>query len=280
MEDADIVHVHYGNSSRLLSYLPRRVRKPIVLTFHDVLPRHRIVRMLAGSVPSRMWARKADAIVVHLEATRRLLSFDSQVIPMHAFASYEALPRFLPPPPLRVGLFGRQVRHKGLDWVREAFALLPKGDAIELVICGSNARRAALDFPWPRVRVVERPSGAAFDAELGRIHALVSIRFDFIGEASAVVPQALGMGVPILYNDGNLTQMALGGAGLSVASPGDLAAVLHELVSNRARLDAMRQAAFGLGRAWSLEVVADRYEGVYRRVLSSWRSLGGRGDSS
>jgi glycosyltransferase involved in cell wall biosynthesis len=134
--DADLWHVHFGNSSRQIRFLLRPVAAPIVLTVHDVLPRTRVLRLVAGARLARSWHRKAHVTVVHNAYAQELLGGGVEVLPMHAFSDLHVP---FPHHGLRVGVFGRFAAHKNLAWVREALRGLPLATPIHLTLCGEDA---------------------------------------------------------------------------------------------------------------------------------------------
>jgi glycosyltransferase involved in cell wall biosynthesis len=265
--DADLWHVHYGNSSRLFPMLLRPTRKPVVLTVHDVLPRSPRLRRLVGAGIARAWQRKASVTVVHNSYARQLLGGKAEVVPMYAFSSLQSPRQHAG---LRVGVFGRFAAHKGLSWVQEAFRSIPPTAPIHLTLCGQGAAQQGAE--WGNVTVIDRPTNEQFDRELATMDLIVAARLDSVGESSALIPQALASGVAVLYNPESARQNDIGGAGIEVRSSAELRDALLQLAADPQRLRRLQARALETGAALALSQIAKRYDALYAAALGGGRA--------
>jgi glycosyltransferase involved in cell wall biosynthesis len=260
---ADVVHVHYGNSSRQLN-LRRVVRgKPLVVTVHDALPRHKLLRSLVGARWVRKWTTQADQVVVHTHAAQRMIRGPAHLVPMMSFPSATEAQEVPADGPLRIGVFGRMASHKGLQWIAAALDQLD-GVQIHLTLCGPGAAAAKRYLEWPQTDVVEGATDSEFDELMARQHAILSIRHDSVGEASAVSAQAIGLGVPIISNVGNPTHANFGEACIEIESHIALSDTLRDLATQpalRTRLSSQARASSSL---CALETVAAAYDRILR----------------
>jgi glycosyltransferase involved in cell wall biosynthesis len=307
--DADVVHFQWLSVQQLDAHLlprPRRhgaVRRPLVLTAHDILPREPRPGQLAAQ---RRLYERFDAIVVHSDHGRRRLTRELGVAParVHVIAhgslpapvaagSAPLLPPPLaagsapllpppvaagsapPPPPLPsrtdrpvVLCFGLLRPYKGLDLLLDAWHGV---DGAELWIVGmprmdiSALRRGAP----ASVRFVTR---FVSDAEMAACFASADLVVLPYREAdqSGVALTALGSGVPLLLSDvGGFPELAASGAARTFPA-GDVPALriaLQELLFDPAALAAMAECA---------RAAADgpySWDSIARQTLDLYRSL-------
>lgn len=265
LADADVVHVHYGNSSRQLALRAATQGKPLVVTVHDAVPRHRVLRLVVGSRWVRKWTKIADEVVVHNEAARRMIGGRAQVVPMMAFPSAASSQPHAEAKsgPMQIGMFGRMAGHKGLDWLAASLRHL-EGVPMQLTLCGPGARDAARRLAWPHILAVEGANDDEFDALIARQDAVLSIRSESVGESSSVSAQAIGLGVPIISNTGNPTHADFGRACIDVASPLALADALRDLAARPDHRTRLRSEAREASRLCALATVAATYDGILR----------------
>jgi glycosyltransferase involved in cell wall biosynthesis len=281
---ADVVHFQWLTVQHLDGHLlparraPSGVRRPLVLTAHDILPREPRPGQLAAQ---RRLYERFDALVVHSEHGRRRLTdelgIDSArvyVIPHGAFlAPPVERSSSSPPRPLQtdapvVLFFGLLRPYKGLDLLLDAWRGI---DGAELWIVGmprmdiSSLQAAAP----PGVRFVPRfVSDAEAAACFARADLLVLPYREI--DQSGVAFTALGAGVPMLLSDvGGFPELATTGAARTFPA-GDVAALhaaLQELLSDPRALAAMAE------RAHAAASGPYSWDAVARRTLDLYESL-------
>jgi glycosyltransferase involved in cell wall biosynthesis len=282
---ADLAHLQWAPLQELDRWaLPRH--RPLVITAHDVLPRHAHPGQHAAQ---RAVYRRADAIVAHSEHGRARLISEAgvpaeriHVIPHGAFAHLAAVPPAELPAelagagagrPLVVLSFGLIRPYKGTDVLLRAWRAVP-GDA-ELWIVG---RPLGVDLAElqaladDRVRFVPR---FVTDAELAacfRAADLAVLPYREI-EQSGVLATALAFGTPVLASAvGAFPEAAAAGAAALVPAGDEaaLAAALTRLLAapdERAELSLRgRELAAG---AWSWETVARQSIELYEALTQA-----------
>lgn len=201
------LHLHLGNSTRALIPAVIVARRPSLITVHDVVPRDprlrrpwRVIaprlfaghRLIAHSTYARSLLRglsvRAPVDVVRLAITERRLSADL-LAATRAELSPDGRPIAL--------CAGVLKRAKG---VLEVVGVAPAFPDVVFAFAGSaadDATRTALAEAPPNV--VHRPhlDAAGFEATLAAADVLINLRRDSVGEASAPVVQAHGLGTPV-----------------------------------------------------------------------------------
>jgi glycosyltransferase involved in cell wall biosynthesis len=275
---ADVVHLQWAPVPPVDRHL-LPVRRPVVLTAHDVLPREprrgqvAALRRLLGEV---------DAVVVHSHHGRDRLVAEAGVAPEQVeVIAHGVLDRLagLPPAPLPAELeggegpvvlaFGLLRPYKGLDVLLEAWREVR--DA-QLWIVGMPRMDVAplREAAPPGVRFVTRFVPDAQAAAVLRRADLVVLPYREIDQ-SGVLFTAMGFGLPLLLTAvGGFPEVAETGAA-ELVPPGDVAALhaaLGRLLAEpgrRAELAAASRAAAAGPYAW---------EGIARRHLDLYRRLG------
>lgn len=278
---ADVVHFQWLTVQPLDVHLLPAVRRPLVLTAHDVLPREPRAGQLRAQ---RRLYERVDAVVVHSEhgaaRLRDELGTDPakvHVIPHGAFTHLAAAsaPRPLPPELAAVEkpvvlCFGLMRPYKGIDVLLEAWkgvedaelwvVGLPKMDIAPL--------RAAAP---PGVRFLPRFISDEEIPAFFRRADLVVLPYREIDQ-SGVLFTALAFGSPLLLTDvGGFPEVAATGAA-ELAPPGDPAALhtaLKRLLADptaRDRLATAARAAAAGPYAW--DAIAERHIELYRSLLA------------
>lgn len=292
---ADIVHMHYPPP--LTSYFAARALRgqstPVVLTYHcDLDLEGPLGYLLMGIyqkvfLPTTLGA--ADRIVVHTGGYARTSRY-LQGAPLEVIPSLVDTRRFLPQPDdaeLRHALraegrhiilfVGRLVPHKGVDDLIRATKLCDPSAL--LVIVGSGPEEASLRAQAEeeglsnRVRFVGRVSVE----DLPRYYAVSSFvaspsqnRLEGFGLTAV---EAMACGRPVLVADmpGMREVVEDGKDGLLVQPllEDDLAEKCRSLLENPDRLVSMGQhARESVETKYSIEVVVDRLEDLYKRLTS------------
>ncbi|HEY5044802.1 MAG TPA: glycosyltransferase family 4 protein [Solirubrobacteraceae bacterium] len=289
---ADIVHFQWLPVQHLDRYLlpparsPAGVRRPLVLTAHDLMPREPRPGQLAAQ---RRLYERFDAVVVHSEHGRQRLTGELgvdadrvHVIPHGVFAHLAVAPPsaaadgrapFQTDMPV-VLCFGLMRPYKGIDLLLRAWEGI---EDTELWIAGMprmdiSPLRAIAP---PNVRFVPR---FITDSELPAYFqraALVVLPYREIDQ-SGVLFTALAFGKPLLLSDvGGFPEIAATGAARTVPA-GDALALregVQELLADSAALTSMaaraRAAAAG---EYSWEAIARRTLALYESLLRENRS--------
>ncbi len=278
----DLVHTHGYRCDVLAGPVAGRLSIPVLSTVHGFTGgdwKNRIYEYLQ----SRAWRRFQRVVAVSGPLQRRLLSFglrpDQVALVPNAFAS--------PRPPLSrmearqalgladsepvLGWVGRLSREKGLDVLLEALA---RTTGATLSVLGDGGERIALERLAQRLGVSERirwhgmvPEAAtlysAFDVFVlsSRTEGTPISLFEAMAAEVPVVVTAVG-GVPDVVGEAEARIVA-------PESPEALAAAITAALANpeesRARARAARSR---LERQFSVEPWLDRYEALYRAVLS------------
>ncbi len=265
----DVVHVQWLPRPELDRRWVRRLRRPAVLTAHDVVPRRE--RALA------VWPEVIglfDGVVVHshaaVERLRELGVDDPVRIPHPAFEA----PRAVGPPKGETLLFFGLIRdYKGLDVLVRALAEMPAG---HLVVAGDP-----LD-PVEPVRALARELGVEEriewrlgfvpDGEVSELMARAAVVVLPYREldSSGVLATAIGYRRPVVVTDvGSLgEQVREFGAG-EVVPPGDSAALAEACNRLLQGSGALARAAAGAERAAAAltwDASAERHERLYEQL--------------
>jgi len=255
-------------------FVVHRLPAPYVPVVHDVRPHRgdpsllwpwrlraelsaaRAVVALSGGVAAALEAR-----VPHLPCLRMRLP----ALPMRPPPAVQAEPPcFL--------LFGRLRAYKGLDLLRDAFALLREAHPeVRLRVVGEGDPEGCAPGLSRLPGVTVEPGWVA-EADIPHVlGAATAVVLPYTeASQSGIVPQALALGVPVVATPvGGLPEQAREGAGAILAE----AATPHALARAMARvlepgaLPALREAARVAG------VAAQDWDGEVARLLSGLRPL-------
>jgi glycosyltransferase involved in cell wall biosynthesis len=283
---ADVVHVQWLPVQPLDAHLlPPRVRagvrRPLVLTAHDVMPREPRAGQRAGQ---RRIYERVDALVVHSAHGRARLVREAgvpaervHVIPHGALTPWERQPpaplppELAPVPEVPVALFAGLLRpYKGLDVLLEAWRGI--ADA-ELWIVGSPR----MDISVLRARAPANVRWLTRFVSDGELHAVMQaaalavLPYSEI-EQSGVAFTAIGAGLPLLLSDvGGFPELAASGAARTFPA-GDADALREKLqvllsdTPQRARMS--DAAAAARADAYSWDTIAARTLRLYESLKS------------
>lgn len=277
----DVVLVGYlGHFDVLLARL--LFRRPLIV--HDMLVfasdtardrgagglRQRLLRGLDSAA-----IRASDVVVVDTDEHLAMLPAGTDGLVVHVGAP-EAWVADPPTPregPLRVVFFGLYTPLQGAPTIGEALSLLGSGIKVTMVGHGQDLQRTQelagdADVTWlDWVEPADLPV-------LVREHDVCLGIFSAVGKGTRVVPnkvfQGAAAGCCLVTSDTPPQRRALGAAAVLV-TPGDphvLAAALTDLSSDRARLLALRLAAWDLAQQQFLPeaVVAPLYDTLARKA--------------
>jgi glycosyltransferase involved in cell wall biosynthesis len=265
--DPDVVHLQWLPRPELdVRWLPR-LRRPTVLTAHDVFPRRE------RALPA--WRRAlglVDRVIVHSErAAEQLHEFKPELIRHPVF---EGKP--LGPPNGKTLLFFGLIReYKGLDVLLRALPHIPEA---RLVVAGDPLdpvealkRLAPADRVEWRLRFVGEPEVA----ELMEQAAVVVLPYRRL-DSSGVLATAIGYRRPLVVSDvGSLGEIVREfGAGL-VVPPGDeaaLAAACSTLLGDEKALAQAYEGAAKAAASLTWDASAQEHERVYEEIRSTNRS--------
>ncbi|WP_246005967.1 glycosyltransferase [Georgenia muralis] len=184
---------------------------------------------------------------------------------------------------VHVGYVGRLASHKGVDVVLTAVAQDPR---LTLRVCGTGPEEASLRSRAAELGVTDRVdfAGHVAQAELPALYRSVDVVAvpsrttpSWVEQFGRVAVEAMACGVPVVASSSGALPDVVGGAGLLVP-PGDAAELSRALLAAGLDADLRRTLVrSGLERArrcdW--EVVADRYEALYRRAIGDQVSAEG-----
>ena len=270
--DPDVAHVQWLAIPRYDVHWLRRLRRPTVLTAHDVLPRQ--------ERNARAWGEAlglADRVIV--QSQRAIDELVAAGVPREKLVRIQH-PVFEsgvePPPPegATVLFFGLIREYKGLDVLLRAVDVLPN---TRLVVAGDPLdpveplRALAADLGI--TERVEWRLGFLPDEEIPRLMheaTLVALPYRKI-DSSGVLATALGHGRPAVVTDvGGLPDAVREfGAGRVVPpdDPSALATAISELLEPEA-LEAAFRGAEAARRALTWDAAAAAHEAVYREVAT------------
>lgn len=269
--NADIVHAHYGNSSRLFSHRSIVPKERLIVTIHDVLPRHPVLRKLVGSRLANSWVRRSAATIVHSQHARELLSGDAHVIPMWTIerkrAEHARAALGIPEDALVFGLFGRLADHKGGGIIAAASGVARSRPNVWLVACGHGVGRASQLHSWPNLVVVDSPTDEEYNLAMDVINCLLAMRTETVGETSLPVLEALGRHVPIIHSGIGALPETAGDAGMVARDRKELEAALEDFVASPALRGDLQAAAATKSQASLIQRVAQEHDHLFRKVL-------------
>jgi glycosyltransferase involved in cell wall biosynthesis len=211
------LHLHLGNSTRSLIPAVMVARRPALVTVHDVVPRDPRLRPPWRVIAPRLFA--GHRLIAHSQYARSMLRGLGVAVPVDVVRLAVAEQRLpaermaaaraeLAPDGRPIALCaGVLKRAKGVLDVLEVAPAFPEVVFAFAGTAADEATRTALAAA--PANVVHRPGldAAAFEAALAAADVLVNLRRDSVGEASAPVVQAHGLGTPVVgYRDGALPE--------------------------------------------------------------------------
>jgi glycosyltransferase involved in cell wall biosynthesis len=257
------VHLHLGNSSRRVAAQSLSLRRPYLLTVHDVVPRTPVLMPLyrAGIYP--LCVRRARRIVVHsafaAELLRTTAGVDAGRISVIAHPATEPRPGLdvgaaraalgiADGPPLFV-VTGVLKGAKVTDAVVAAAAPLIRQGHARLLLAGRVVDRVAVAAALGLgAQVLENPDDLTYDRAVMAADCAVCLRADTVGESNGPVLDAIGAHKPLLCSRiGSMPEVA-GAAALYVEDLGvdairaGLERLLDEDVREELRAAAARRA--------------------------------------
>lgn len=268
--DPDVVHVQWLAIPRFDVHWLRRLRRPTVLTAHDVLPRK--------AKNARAWGEAlalVDRVVVQSQrALEQLaeLGVERERLVRVQHPVFESGIEAGPPSGATILFFGLIREYKGLDVLLRALRELPEA---RLVIAGDP-----LDPVEPLRSLagelgvagrVEWRLGFLPDEEIPRLMqeaTLVALPYRKI-DSSGVLATALGHGRPAVVTDVGGLPDAIRDFGAGRVVPpedaGALAAGLRELLEEPALAEAF-QGAEAARRALTWDAAAAQHEALYQEI--------------
>ncbi len=170
-------------------------------------------------------------------------------LPVDAVATHPAVAQSAASPdePLRIGSFGLAGDTKRLDALVQAFLLLRRRRAAELLLAGWEARsycRRTGISSVAGVEVLDAPNDERLFAAMRCVDVAVQLRTPTFGESSGVVHQLLALGTPLVVtNEGSFAELPGDVASFVTADcmPQDLTAAI-EIAATR-RLSPERHSA-------------------------------------
>lgn len=290
----DVVHAHQGED---LAVLPlgllaaRRHACPLVATVHCSVrhtvrgrgPRAWLLRVLGGVV-ERAVLRRADAVIVLTDRTRRLLVADG--VPPERIAT---IPSGFDPALFdagragvgsapgtgrpRIGYVGRLAAQKRPDLVLEAFSCMRQ--PADLVVVGDGPDRQRIEALAAGSPAADRITISGFvphDAVPGILASLdVLVLPSAYEEMGSVLVEAMASGLPVVASDvGGIPEAVRDGRTGLLVPPGDvpaLAAALDRLAADAPLRARLGEQACDEARAYVWPELSARVAGVYGRAI-------------
>jgi glycogen synthase len=289
-----LVHAHQGEdvATLVLALVARAVHRcPMVVTLHCSV-RHTVtgttfralfLRFVGGAV-ERAAVRRADAVVVLVPRTARLLERDGisedriHVLPsgFEPSAFSQAGPDALPDVPRpRVGYVGRLAAEKGPDLLVEAFGRMV--EVAHLVIVGDGPLRPVVLAAVQRCPARDRISLSGFvpHAEVPQVLASLDVLAmpSVYEEMGSVLVEAMASGVPVVASRvGGIPDVVADGVTGVLVPPRDVdafAGALDRLVADPERRRQMCLNARERAVRYSWPDLAGRVAHLYARVTVS-----------
>ena len=286
----DIVHVHWPMPMVLLGWAAQRARPtPMVTTFYGIE-----LRWVQSRLPFLKWlVRRAartssQAVAISSYTARELRKFADvpiEVIPYTA--EFPAPPAVRPRAPDHAILFvGRLIERKGVHHLIRALGTVRERAPARLVIIGDGPERPRLEALARDAGVAEHVDfrGRVSDEELrqayasAKVFALPSVldaRQDTEG-LGVVLLEAMNYSVPVVASDiGGITDIVQHERTGLLVPPADETALAAALI--RVLTDPALSATLGatgllvLSQSFSWKRILDRWEAVYRDVVSARR---------
>jgi glycosyltransferase involved in cell wall biosynthesis len=287
----DIVHVHWPMPMVLLGWAARRARPmPMVTTFYGIE-----LRWVQSRLPLLKWLvrgaarRSAQAVAISSYTARELRKFADvpiEVIPYTAefpAPSSTVIDRATEQSILFVG---RLIERKGVHHLIRALGTVRERTPARLVIIGDGPERPRLEALARDAGVAEHVDfrGRVSDEELRQAYATATVfvlpsvldaRQDTEG-LGVVLLEAMNYSIPVVASDiGGITDIVQHERTGLLVPPGDetaLGAALIRLLTDRALSNTLGAAGLrALRESFSWERIVDRWEAVYRGVLSADR---------
>jgi glycosyltransferase involved in cell wall biosynthesis len=269
--EPDVAHVQWLAIPRYDLHWLRRLRRPTVLTAHDVLPRR--------PKNARAWGEAlalVDRVVVQSQrALEQLaeLGVERERLVRIQHPVFESGVAAEPPTGATLLFFGLIREYKGLDMLLRALRELP---GARLVVAGDPLdpveplQRLAAELGVPDR--VEWRLGYLPDEEIPRLMheaTLVVVPYRKI-DSSGVLATALGHGRPAVVTDvGGLPDPIRDFGAGRVVPPEDaraLAAAIDELLGDEAALQEAFEGAQAARRALTWDAAASEHEAVYEEI--------------
>jgi phosphatidylinositol alpha-mannosyltransferase len=277
----DVVHVHEPFAPGLpYGLLVAPGIPPLVGTFHR--SGGSVFYSLLGPV-AKLAARRLAIRCAVSEAARqtaaKALGGDFEVlfngVEIDRYRQPEPWPKDRP----TILFLGRHEERKGLRVLLEAFAALPGGGGAGLWIAGDGPETGELQKRFPESPDVRWLGVLSEDEKVRRLAAADVLCAPSLGGESfgMVLLEAMAAGTQVVASDIDGYRAAVGSAGVLVP-PGDVPALAQALEAALAtpeegaagRGDDGRSARLASAAAraedWSMNHLAERYEGLYRRV--------------
>ena len=287
----DIVHVHWPMPMALLGWAARRGRSmPMVTTFYGIE-----LRWVQSRLPFLKWLVRwaartsSQAVAISWYTARELRKFAD--VPIEVIPYTAEFPVPLSAVTARatnqsILFVGRLIERKGVHHLIRALGAVRERTPARLVIIGDGPERPPLEALARDAGVAEHVDfrGRVSDEELRQAYATATVfvlpsvldaRQDTEG-LGVVLLEAMNYSVPVVASEiGGITDIVQHERTGLLVPPGDetaLAAALTRLLTDRALSNTLGAAGLrALRESFSWERIVDRWEAVYRRVVSTGR---------
>jgi glycosyltransferase involved in cell wall biosynthesis len=246
-EPGRVSHLHLANSSRL-PVLQAALRRPYLVTVHDVVPRDRRLVPFQRAVVYPLVVRRAEIVVVHSQFAAELLGREAGPLPRVELVAHPATPIVTNGArangkPLAV-LPGVLKGAKLVNRVLEAATPLLAAGELDLLLCGradSGVRRAA---SAAHARLLDSPDEPDYRAAIASADFVLCLRDGSVGETNGPLLDGIGAGKPIVATrSGSIPEAAAGAALYAEPTVESIRESLHRLATDGALRDTLRGAA-------------------------------------
>jgi phosphatidylinositol alpha-mannosyltransferase len=279
--DFDVVHVHEPTAPSLSLLACWVADGPIVATFHQAMPRSRVLHAAQPILQSAL--EKISGRIAVSEAARTMLvehlGGDAVLIPngvsVRRFEKADPLPGW-PGSGGALGFLGRiDEPRKGLPILLAAYAqLAAQRPGLRLLVAGPGDAAEALEQVPPEFRSRVVLLGQVSDEDKVRVYHSVDVFCapNTGGESFGIVlAEAMAAGAPVVASDLDAFRRVLRGgrAGelFENGNTADLAAATARMLDDRARRATLARAASAAVRDYDWQVVARDVVRVYEAVV-------------
>jgi glycosyltransferase involved in cell wall biosynthesis len=270
--------------------VPYLARRPSVMTVHDLSPWmdpgwHSTAARVRRRTPWLLRAGRATMVIVPARSVRRQVLERWRLEPDRVVAIAEAAAPWLlpveaaagPPAPTPYLLFlGTLEPRKNLETLVEAWRVVRRGLAVDLVLAGRRRADGPLFAPEPGLRL----AGEVPDSELARLYSgAVALVYPSHYEGFGLpVVEAMQCGAPVIASPA--VAEAAGDAACYFAGANDLAEAMRRMASDAQWRANWREKSLGRAAEFSWERTARRTREIYREAIERFGEFAGcRGEN-
>ena len=284
MDSNDILNIHFGNSTRrLIWYILKHNLNNYVLTFHDIVPRNLLMRILLKFL-NLIVIKRAKGIVFHSEFAEKLfyhnykVTIPSCVVPVggEIRSKSDVLRKkynladncviFIVPGIIKPS--------KGVKLLLEVFKELEQISLkydFRLVLLGSfvHARYKVQINPLIGSKVIhwDRPSDEEFINAICSSNCVLSFKSFSIGETSGPIMQSFGAGVPILANSTGINPEIIPYCGDIIdSSQASIKTAIMQFINDDKYRQQLEEKTIKNRSSWTWEKMAEKYIAFFQEL--------------